>query len=107
MSEIVKNNVAELNSDLSKQVAVLREDIVKLTAIVADYGKLQSDQIKSTVAQKAADLAESSGAALNSAKSTAKVAYSEAEEAVRENPASAVGLAAALGFLVGIMTSRR
>lgn len=107
MSQNEKSNVAELNSDLSRQVAVLREDIANLTAIVAEYSKAQGGQIKAIVADKAADLAESSAKAANSAKATAKVAYSEAEESIRSNPASAVGIAAGLGFLVGLMTSRR
>lgn len=107
MSQTEKSNVAELNTDLSKQVAVLREDIAKLTAIVADYSKAQGGQIKAMMADKAADLAESGATAATAAKATAKVAYSEAEDSIRNNPASAVGIAAGLGFLVGLMTSRR
>ncbi|WP_050524332.1 DUF883 family protein [Pseudorhodobacter wandonensis] len=107
MAQAEKSNIAELNTDLSKQVAVLREDIANLTAIVSEYGKAQSGQIKSLVANKAADLADTGATAANAAKATAKVAYSEAEEKIRENPASAVGIAAGLGFLVGILTSRR
>lgn len=107
MSQIEKNNVAELNTDLSKQVSVLRDDIANLTAIVAEYSKAQGGQLKAMAASKAAELAESGAVAANTAKATAKVAYSDAEDTIRANPASAVGIAAGLGFLVGLMTSRR
>lgn len=107
MAQIEKSNVAELNTDLSKQVSVLRDDIANLTAIVAEYSKAQGAQLKSTVESKAADLAETGASAARVAGATAKVAYSDAENKVRENPATAVGIAAGLGFLVGLLTSRR
>jgi ElaB/YqjD/DUF883 family membrane-anchored ribosome-binding protein len=107
MAQIEKSNVAELNTDLSKQVAVLREDIANLTAIVADYSKAQGAQFKSAVESKAADVAATGATAARVAGVTAKVAYSDAEDKVRENPAAAVGIAAGLGFLVGLLTSRR
>ncbi|MGO4909622.1 YqjD family protein [Pseudorhodobacter sp. W20_MBD10_FR17] len=107
MAQVEKSNVAELNTDLSKQVAVLREDIANLTSIVAEYSKAQSAQLKSKVEEKAADLAETGASAAQAAKATAKVAYSDAEDSIRENPAAAVGIAAGLGFLVGLLTSRR
>ena len=104
---IEKSNVAELNTDLSKQVAVLREDIANLTAIVSDYSKAQSAQLKTRIGEKAADLAETGTLAAQAVKATAKVAYSDAENNIRENPGLAVGIAAGLGFLVGLMTTRR
>lgn len=107
MSQVDKTNVAELNADLSKQVAVLREDIANLTAIVGDYSKAQAGQLKSVAADKANELAKAGAHAANSAKATAEVAYSETEDAIRANPASAIGIAAGLGFLVGMLTARR
>lgn len=107
MAQVDKSNVSELNTDLSTQVAVLRDDIATLTAIVAGYGKAQADQLQSAAAEKAAGLAKAGANAAHSAKATAEVAYSDAEDAIRANPATAVGIAAGLGFLVGLLTSRR
>ena len=107
MAQLEKSNVAELNTDLSKQVAVLREDIANLTAVVAEYSKAQGQHLKSMVTSKAADIAESGALVARSAKETAKVAYSDAEDAIRSNPSSSVGIAAGLGFLVGFLMSRR
>lgn len=107
MSQAVKSNVAELNTDLAKQVAILRDDIANLTSIVADYGKAQGGQLKAVAADTANDLADTGAAAARSAKATAKEVYSRAEEGIRDNPASAVGIAAGLGFVVGLLTARR
>ena len=107
MAQAEKTNVTELNTDLATQMAVLREDIAALTAVVSDYGKAQGAELKSMVANKAAALADTGATAAKSAQATAKAAYSDAEEAIRDNPTSAVGIAAGLGFLVGILLSRR
>jgi hypothetical protein len=56
MAHVEKSNVSELNTDLVKQVAVLREDIASLMATVAEYSKAQSAQMKSKVEEKAAHL---------------------------------------------------
>lgn len=107
MSQADKSNIAELNTDLSKQVAVLRDDIANLTAIVAEYSKAQGGHLRSMASEKASNLVDTGATAANAAKSSAKVAYSDAEDAIRNNPASAVGIAVGLGFLVGLLTSRR
>jgi ElaB/YqjD/DUF883 family membrane-anchored ribosome-binding protein len=107
MSQIDKNNVSELNTDLSKQVAVLREDIATLTAIVAEYSKVQAGQLQAAATDRAAGLAKAGANAAQSAKATAEMAYSDAEDAIRANPTAAIGIAAGLGFLVGLLTSRR
>ena len=107
MVQSAKNNVAELSGDVNQQMAVLRDDIANLTAAVADYGKAQGLHLKSAAAQKAADVAHSGAETAAAVKHKAEVAYSDAETAVRANPAAAVGIAAGLGFLVGMMATRR
>ncbi len=107
MSQTEKNNVSELNTDVTKQMAILRDDIANLTATVAEYGKAQGAVMRSTAAHKAAELAETSAATAEAMKATAAKTYSDAEGAVRANPGTAIGIAAGLGFLVGMMTARR
>lgn len=107
MSQVDKSNISELNTDLSKQMAVLREDIANLTAIVAEYGKAQAGQLQTAATDKASNLAKAGANAAHSAKATAELAYSDAEDTIRANPATAVGIAAGLGFLVGLLTTRR
>lgn len=107
MVQSAKNNVSELSGDVNQQMAVLREDIANLTAAVADYGKAQGLQLKSAATEKAAHVAQSSTEAAAAVKAKAEVAYSDAETAVRANPAAAVSIAAGLGFLVGMLATRR
>lgn len=107
MPQAAKNNVSELNADVAKQMAVLREDIANLSATVAEYGKAQGALVKSSAVQTAENVAERGAATAEVAKAKALKTYSGAEEAVRSNPATAVGIAAGFGFLVGMMSARR
>lgn len=106
MAQAAKSNVEELNVDVSKQMAVLRDDIANLTATVAEYGKAQGMALKATAAQKAVGIAESGAQTAQSLKAAAEKTYSSTEDAVRANPAAAVGIAAGVGFLVGLMARR-
>lgn len=107
MVKSVKNEAAELGEDMSLQMMVLREDIAQLTAAVAEYGKAQGMNLKSAATQKAAGLAQAGTETAAAVKHKAEDAYSEAENAVRANPAAAVGIAAGVGFLVGMLATRR
>jgi ElaB/YqjD/DUF883 family membrane-anchored ribosome-binding protein len=107
MAQSAKSNVSELNTDLTKQMAILRDDIANLTATVAEYGKAQAALAKSAASDKAADLTDAGAAKAQAVKAKATQSYADAEDAVRANPAAAVGIAAGIGFLVGMMTARR
>ncbi|KHA53154.1 DUF883 family protein [Sulfitobacter geojensis] len=107
MAQTTKNNVAELNTDVSKQMAVLREDIANLSATVAEYGKAQGAIMKSAATQKADQAVETGAAAAEALKVKANKTYTDAEDAVRANPGTAIGIAAGVGFLVGMMSARR
>tara|TARA_R110002051_G_scaffold1008_1_gene4874 strand:- start:7204 stop:7527 length:324 start_codon:yes stop_codon:yes gene_type:complete len=107
MVQTVKSSAAELSADVNDQMAVLREDIANLTAAVGNYGKAQGLQLKSVAQQKAANVAQSGAETAAAVRKSAEIAYSDAESAVRANPAAAVGIAAGLGFLVGMIATRR
>lgn len=107
MTQASKSNVAELNTDLSQQIAALKDDIANLTATVAEYGRAQGTELKSAATQKAAGVAMSGVATANGVKASAEKTFADTEEAVRANPAAAVGIAAGIGFLVGMLTARR
>jgi ElaB/YqjD/DUF883 family membrane-anchored ribosome-binding protein len=75
--------------DLSKQIDALKNDLSALTQTLADYGVAKSET------------------AANAAKDKALEAQLHAEEFIRTQPATSLGLAAGLGFLVGLITARR
>ena len=107
MAQATKANVAELNNDVTKQMKVLREDVAKLTEVVAEYGKARGRDLTSEAANKAADVAQAGKETAKAVQAKAQNGYADAEDAVRQNPAAAVGIAAGLGFLVGLIASRR
>lgn len=107
MAQAAKSNVSELNNDVSKQVQILREDVAKLTETMAEYGKARGLAMKEDAVAKASNVAASGKDAAKVAQHKAQDAYAGAEDAVRHNPAAAVGIAAGIGFLVGMIATRR
>ena len=86
--------------DLSTQIAILKDDIAALTATMGDVGKAKVAEASSTASATAADLAEAGRA-------KAVETQEKAEEFIRTQPTTALGIAAGIGFLVGLMTVRR
>ena len=78
---LVANGNAE---ELAEQIEAIRADIQSLTSTVSRVANKQ----------------------LGQAQDKAVEAMSSAEDAIRENPVSAVAIAAGLGFLFGIFTRR-
>lgn len=107
MAQSAKSNVSEMSTDVSKQMSVLREDVSKLTELVAEYGKAQGQYAKQEAANKANAIADAGVDAAKAAQAKAQDTFNTAEDAVRKNPTAAVGIAAGLGFLVGMLAARR
>ncbi|WP_172300289.1 YqjD family protein [Pseudoruegeria sp. HB172150] len=82
--------------ELQAQIATLKADITALTETMKTMGKT-----------RAAQLREQGEAAVGQAKVKGLEAYEQAEASVRENPAMAVGIAAGVGFLVGVILGRK
>ena len=78
---LVTNGNAE---ELAEQIEAIRADIQSLTSTVSRLANKQ----------------------LGQAQDKAVEAMSNAEDAIRENPVSAVAIAAGLGFLFGVFTRR-
>jgi ElaB/YqjD/DUF883 family membrane-anchored ribosome-binding protein len=72
------------NQELANQIDAIRADIQSLTSTV---GRMANKQI-------------------NRAQDKAMETANQAEEAIRQNPISAVAIALGLGFLFGIFTRR-
>lgn len=87
-------------SDLSDQIEILKADIASLTGTLSDYGKAKGAEAAKTAKDTVSD------AALE-ARVKALDAQKQAEDFIRTQPATALGLAAGIGFLVGLITSRR
>ncbi|MFT6676714.1 MAG: ElaB/YqjD/DUF883 family membrane-anchored ribosome-binding protein [Sulfitobacter sp.] len=94
-------------ADLNDQIETLRNDLSTLTGSIAELGKAKKSQLGDAAAhqveiarQKGLDAADALG-------HRAKDAQHQAEDFVKTQPATALGIAAGVGFLVGMMSSRR
>lgn len=95
------------SDDLNAQIATLRQDIASITDTLGAMAKAQKDSM-SEAAQKRYDQARARGAdAISSAQTQANALNEQAHEFVQEKPALSLGMAAGLGFLVGVLTTSR
>lgn len=93
--------------DLAAQVEALKADIATLTQTMTDLGRTKGGEVANTLRHQA-EMARDMGAAQMAEMQKQVLAGAEtAEDYVRRNPATAMGIAAAIGVLVGLMTARR
>lgn len=101
---------ASLN-DIVAQIAALRSDIDGLTASVATYGKAQGRALGAKAQETAEDLRDRARANADELARRAADAgsdvYQRANDFVTRQPGTAIGLAAGIGFVVGLLTQRR
>lgn len=86
--------------DLSEQIQILKDDISALTSSLGDFTVDTGKQAAATAQAKAEDAAEMG-------RKKAIETQQKAEDFITTQPATALGLAAGIGFLVGMMTARR
>jgi ElaB/YqjD/DUF883 family membrane-anchored ribosome-binding protein len=93
--------------DLEAQIQKLKADVNELTTTLKDVGNSAASEYKGR-AKKTAKKARAKGEkAAREAQDSAVAYYRTAEGQVRENPAAAVGIAAGIGFIVGLVLSRK
>ncbi len=86
--------------EVSEQIKILQRDLAALTSTMGDYTAAKTAQVRDTAKEKASELASAS-------RDKALETQMHAEEFVRTQPATALGIAAGVGFLVGMFTARR
>lgn len=98
-------------TEVAAQLAALRADLDGLRAAVADYGQAQVDDLREKVQDTTADLRARGEAKLRAgaeaAQEQAQDAFNRTADFVARQPGTAIGLAAGLGFLLGLMMQRR
>lgn len=86
----------ERYEDLTHQIETLKGDISKLTQSLGALGRAEADRLGLKAQMKGEELRHSAEGYLH-----------EGERYVRQQPAQALGIAAAAGFLVGFLISGR
>lgn len=108
LEKSVKSAQADSSADdLKLQLSILQDDVAALTKTVGSYGKARGSEARAAAEQTAADLKARAEKLGKDAEAQLRSGYSSAETAVKDNPAAAVGIAAGVGFLVGLLTARR
>ncbi|WP_375691461.1 YqjD family protein [Pseudooceanicola sp. LIPI14-2-Ac024] len=93
--------------DIQKQLSALQADMSELTKLVGDYGKSQGSRFQAAAKDTVDKLRHDAEAQYHKAEAQMHDSYAKAEQAVRENPGMALGIAAGVGFVVGLLASRR
>lgn len=92
--------------DLARQVEALKADISLLTESLGEYGRATGRHYKSEAQRRASGLRREAEVRADHLRHVAEDRYDEIEHYVQENPATALGIAAGIGLLVGLMTRR-
>lgn len=86
--------------DLTRQLNTLKDDMAQLTSALGSYGQSVATGARDSAKERASDLRD---AGVDRARQTQQ----QAEEFIRTQPTTALGIAAGVGFLVGLVTARR
>ena len=107
MATATKTAAKKEAEDLQLELAILRDDIAALKTTIAEYGKAQGSHLRSVANAKVNEAAAYGAARAEDVQKAALKTYADTEDAVRANPAAAVGLAVGAGFLLGMLLSNR
>ncbi|EAQ04847.1 hypothetical protein OB2597_06175 [Pseudooceanicola batsensis HTCC2597] len=103
-----KNSKAGASADdVKEQIAALQADVAELTRAVAGYGRARGEEARRAANRTADDMRARAEKMGHDAEAQLRSGYAQAESAVRENPTAAVGIAAGVGFLLGLISARR
>ncbi|SMX42617.1 DUF883 family protein [Maliponia aquimaris] len=92
---------------LGKQIETIRKDISALTELIADMGAKRKDAAAQKVREKVTHLRDQTEAAGNQAQERLEALTARAQAEVREQPGTALLIASGVGFLAGLLLSRR
>lgn len=94
-------------AELQAQVAALKSDLGELTSAVTRYSRAQAESLKAQAAEGIRYAQDVGQEQLAAASEYAGRKYAETEDYIRTNPTTAVGIAAGIGFLFGLIMARR
>jgi ElaB/YqjD/DUF883 family membrane-anchored ribosome-binding protein len=94
-------------SDLTADIATLRKDLANLTSTIGNLTKAKAADLADTAEGYVASARDKGHDAIDHAAARARDAQSQAEAFVKAQPATALGIAAGIGFLVGMLSTRK
>lgn len=98
---------AATTETLTNQMETLRGDLSDLTKKITDLGKSKSDDAIASAKTKVVDTRDIIVGQTETARLHAMELQDQANSFVRTQPATALGIAAGFGFLVGFLATRK
>lgn len=95
------------SADVERQLEKLSAEISALTKIVASFGNGKLDEAQQQAKSIAEEISQRSSAAASDIKDRIVAAESDLEAQIRRNPLASVGIAAGIGFIAALLSSRR
>ena len=93
--------------ELAAQIDTIKGDISALTKMMAEYSGAKEKQFEARVKEEMTRAKDAARNAADDARAQAAQFGQQANDFVAEKPGIALGVAAGLGFLVGMLGSRR
>ena len=93
--------------DVTSEIETLKKDIASLTQALTDLGRAGTSDLSDAAKAKLKDAEEQGMELAETLKLRAQLAESEARDFVQGQPGLALGIAAGLGFLAGLLLVRR
>lgn len=94
-------------AELKAQMDVLKADLSALTSTLKEMGVSRAEALRTAATDQAASWRSQGEAAVEQVRAKGREQYGNAEQSIRENPAMAVGIAAGIGFLTGLIFGRK
>ncbi len=96
---------AETGGFLAEELRAFMADVEELVRKVADISDAEVARVRVKVANALTDMRRVAGDTTESLRERARVAVDATDEYVRERPWTSIGIAAALGLLIGVGVS--
>lgn len=93
--------------DLGKQLDTLREDVAQLTRTIAQLTRDEAEHAADTARDALGKARAGVAQEYDRVSAQGRQAVDHADALIREKPAMAMGVAAGVGLLVGLMMSRK
>ena len=93
--------------EISTQISALKADVAGLTAALGQYAKAQKNNLSNAASEGMNAVRDHAVDQMNAARQIGEKSYANAESLVRSHPAGSIAVAAGVGFLVGLVTTRR
>jgi ElaB/YqjD/DUF883 family membrane-anchored ribosome-binding protein len=94
-------------ADIGAQLGALKADVAALTVTLGQFAKAQKNNLTNTASNGIHALRDGAVDQVDAARRMGEKSYANAENMVRNHPAGSIAVAAGVGFLVGMVATRR